>query len=604
MMKSQKSLFNKSIFIDNVSRLWPVSAVIFIIGFFAQTLRFYSDVNYLHLNSESLYEVYSRIFSIQIISLLFGFICSYLVFQYLFSNRLCNQIHAFPLSRKTLYFTNYISGYALLAVPQIVNCLLSIPPLLIVEVKHAVLLCFIATIAFSLLSFSVGVFAAMISGNMFAMAIICVMLNFINRVFSFVFGSVYSHFCQGAEFSFSGGSGSGLLFTALKNFLPIDFISYSNNTEADTYYDTVCIILAMYLVAAIALSALSYRIYIRRQAESAGSMITFNGIKGVIKWMITLSVSALISLIFSFAFEYYFIIFITFSFIIYFAVQMLFEKTSKINFKKYFVRWIAVIAAIFVCCGTAGTVVNHYMPKESKIKKIYISNVWSNEITNEIDLLIHPTEIKITDPDRISSITELHRDIMDEKPFFNNDINDLIISPDDEIFRIKYVLDNGIIYYKDFSATDLLDQELKDRISDCFQQASNSDKLFQYLMLNDIEHTKFDDNIFVYNGSDIKRFFLLNDPDDVKKILNAYAEDMNEVDTFDDDFYIIIDAFDNFDTDSFQCNENNYYFNRFYDTSAFNSITSISYDRYLYFSPDFKHTIAVLKEVTNGQCDI
>ena len=45
------------------------------------------------------------------------------VFGYLYQSRSANMIHAFPVTRTELFVTNYLSGLALMAIPQLLAAL-------------------------------------------------------------------------------------------------------------------------------------------------------------------------------------------------------------------------------------------------------------------------------------------------------------------------------------------------------------------------------------------------------------------------------------------------------------------------------------------------
>lgn len=613
MMKSRSSCLNKRIILDNTARCWPLSVLVLIISFIFQTLSVYETANTRKSEFPDGYKdaLIGTLHSSQLTLLITSFAAAYLMFRYLFSERLCNQIHSFPLKRKTLFFSNALSGFLMLIVPQIINWLIMIPAILKTGCLIEIIDFIAAMIAFTLIFYSIGIFTAMITGNLLSMALVYAGINFFDRMIT-ALGSVYNYIFEsngvfGITFS---DKSSETISDILGCVMPV---SYSMNTSLLSllselnYLSTGNIRFVFYLVySAVALLLLfaSYKIYKRRQLEKAGSSITSKHAKPVVYLITEIMVTTLLFDIYlTFSFSYFngivcAVLFLISGVIVSIAVRMILDKTVKINFKTEIIRWLAASAVLLIVFTAQNIAANRYIPKEEKIEKIYISRAYNDAafrgeysyIEDEFD-----STTFVTDPDDIRTLLDIHKSVIDnkkliqivEKNYYTNDYeNYYSINYDVKgATEFTYILKNGSTYYRYFR----LDDESVSKINKIFDD-NPSNTLAAYLHLNDIESTHFSTSVLVGTpeGSIPVRPFELTQ-EEIRDILKAYALDMKDNPTEEGKYYISITALDNKDTQ----NPGYRSYSRY--TDSYSTAEETDYWQLQFWDND-KHTIAAINK--------
>ena len=120
-MRSKTSFFNRTIFMKNILRFWPMWILYPGSPVFSLPVSLYLRTNPQRLHAANLAEAQLRevvtcvnwgttanfvyIFVMAIVLVL-------LIFSYLYSARSCNMMHALPVSRKELFVTGYLNRAA------------------------------------------------------------------------------------------------------------------------------------------------------------------------------------------------------------------------------------------------------------------------------------------------------------------------------------------------------------------------------------------------------------------------------------------------------------------------------------------------------------
>ena len=161
-MNSRTSFFNKTIFFKNIVRFWPVWVCYTAIMFFTtiwQALSILFDKEMYDSVSRAEYIGRYLTLNLNIPMIMFVSVLSaLLVFSYLFRERSANMMHAFPVNKKTLYVTSFISGLLFLLLPQTVIFLIGIP----VSISggcgvYLLLSVYLYTMAFSFIFYTIAV---------------------------------------------------------------------------------------------------------------------------------------------------------------------------------------------------------------------------------------------------------------------------------------------------------------------------------------------------------------------------------------------------------------------------------------------------------------
>ncbi len=553
-MKSQSSLLHKRIFFNNLTRCWPLSVITIIISFLVQTIPVYISANDRSLPESVIKEnIVTDIMSSQIFLLAAGFAAAYLVFGYLFSERLCNQIHSFPVKRITLFFTSFISGLALILIPQIINWIIMLPAFIVIKGSGAVFAAeyLISIIAFSLIYFSSAVISAVIAGNLVSMAVVYGIFNFAGLLIS-AMGVLYSSiFEDRAGFVFKENAISKILylFEAVfpVNLMTNGVLNYFDDYDNDYFNIGVRFtIYILYLIISCLLIHFSFIIYKKRNMESAGSGISFKPVKQIIIIFADIAAAILVTFLISEVLlqeDNGFIVSVSFVIIGFFTaagVRMIIEKTVSINVFKEIARWAVIAVCInLIFCGY-NAAAGKYMPKKDRISSIKIVNESLYDFSNNPLFTVTGTDDKDTISilyDIASASKKSEKLLAFNKPVTPDysdfyDYNYAMQNIPD--FRPKYslafTLDNGIVFYRYINVDK---GEQNDKIVKIFKEnAVNS--IMLSLDIKDIENADYIEKIEI--GSNTETTWMKSYPMKKEKIielLRAYAEDFADFETKD-----------------------------------------------------------------------
>ncbi len=385
-MKSNKSLFNTTLIKSNITRFLPFSILFLIIE-----LIIYPTIIYFNYDIRTALD-FDALIILGIVSDVFAciFACIFaiLVFSYLFSANKCIAIHSFPIGRKALFATNLISAYVLLVVPQLIGLLIAVPGIIMfsgaVVAQTALLLQFSTIFLLSFIALSIGTLAMMLAGNAFAGAIIYVILNF-----------VYSAMVTLASFAlsiFGTGLGEEVLITDKGAYVLSPFVDLLVNLtqyDSDKFYGQkgYYTALIIYFAVSFAICALAFLLYKLRELEVAGEMAAFEKELPFIRVIVSIIGGAILSIfigeISSAGKIIFALLYIVFSFIVYFATQMVLKRKFNIFSFKLFIRW-------FICCSLSlGFVIGfaayetNYIPSADKVEAASINTTYNIECKDE-----------------------------------------------------------------------------------------------------------------------------------------------------------------------------------------------------------------------------
>lgn len=410
-MKSRTSFFNATVFRKNITRFAP-AWVIYTVLLFLEISTFpflaVSQVSILANAMASWNFIYAPL-------------CACLVFGDLFKSRLCNGLHALPITRENWFFTNCISGIVFAVVP---NLLLSLYALYLCDgVWLPALGLFLSANLSFLFFFGLSVLCVMAAGKKLGMLFLYLLANFGIVLLLAVFEVAYLPLLYGVipdlEWTFWLCPWARLFMAK-----PMEI-----NYDYSGIYDTATVswgdgwwILLIYAAAGILLAGLGLWLYRRRKLESAGDFLAFNGLKPVYLILHSLCVGL---------FFYIFgqLPFMVFGMILGFITgSMLIERTLKVFHPKNLILW-AISLGIFLLSIAL-----------TKLDPLGITRWAPDPEDVESISLAEPNEepgYPITDPEMIEQIIEAHKDALDPSSInYHWDFNQQI--------TLVYKLNSGI----------------------------------------------------------------------------------------------------------------------------------------------------------------
>lgn len=363
-MTSKTSLFNKGIFKSTVRRyVW--GSVLYAIALFMVT----SLVVLLGVDKDDIWSLMATrgvalILDEQylILPVIIGFfvptVVALLAYRFVHSKKTSVFVHSLPVSRTANYISTILAALALMAAPIILNGII----LMILSISgygefFNISSCLVWTgvnLLTVFLMFSVSTFVAMLTGNSFAMVGLNGLIHCFVIIFAAAFSALASCFIYGYyevnEF--------------LNKSMEWNFVAYLIELVNDLGFknapDFDWIKLIIMVVIALVLYVLGWMLYKKRRMETAEDVAAFNCLNPIYKYLVTF-----IAALGSFAvFSSYMmgekpivpvIVTVIVSVIVYFAAEMILQKSLKVwgKYKGYLVFAAAFAAMICVFAFTS-----------------------------------------------------------------------------------------------------------------------------------------------------------------------------------------------------------------------------------------------------------
>lgn len=426
-MPSKRSSFNWTLFKKDLSRFWPLWGGVTLAGCLIP----------LYL----LLELMSRTSPVKDLSLVFvrflygavtafapafimcyAILCAMVVWSYLCSARSVGMMHALPVDRRCLYLTGTMAGLAMLVIPfavvggllcLVMACFGGFAPLAVLETVAAVLLMI-------LLFFGLATVCAMITGNIFAIPVLYLLINFLAPLLDALVGSLTSLFLMGVE-----GSGTGLTFLSPVMAIYENFTYTVEHGEwTELRLEGMAVVAVCGLLGA-ALLALGYLMYRRRQSESAGDVVAFRFLRPVFRYgLALLSALSLGRLLYAMLWESVFqkglyadvvpmgVSLALAGIVGYYVASMLLEKSRRV-FRGSWPGVLTVCAgAVILCCLVSVDFfgVEAWVPEKDEVASVDVYGGDLLTLTNQQGM-----ELTATDGDLIDQVLDIHRTVLASK---------------------------------------------------------------------------------------------------------------------------------------------------------------------------------------------
>lgn len=353
-MKSKISLFNKAVWKRNVTGGWGLWSGLLLFYILVLPVSLYGSMvqmirsNVVDKPSEAIYpfmmvdNLWRMSFYVPIFAIAALF-CAMYVFSYLFTARNSNMMHTYPINRLSLFVTNYVSGLAFLLVPAVLAALLTLAGgaslgVVTGEVVRYYMLWILTAAVENMFFYSMAVCLLMFVGNIFAVPVLYLILNFLYIGCIVILESIVGMVCFGLE--------SGSLFRDSVNVLTP--IAYLDNVgvralvydRMDIEYELVRMhVLPGYFVAAVVFVLIALAAYGKKHIETAGDVITVNWLKPIFRWGLAVCTASLGALYITLVFDSKSFVLLICSVIVigaaaFFIAQMLLERSVHVFTKK------------------------------------------------------------------------------------------------------------------------------------------------------------------------------------------------------------------------------------------------------------------------------
>ncbi len=458
-MQSKTSFFNLALFKKNISRGWVVCLVYFIYLLLMLPLSYLMEMSaYTTTDWSSPFVAQSNLLQRLaascngIFPMIFVIMTTIVCFKYLFSKRDSYMIHAFPVSRKSLYFTGLLSILVIMLVPLIVTALITE---IVAAVTGAggylyIVYWFYNQFAGMIILIGIAMISVMITGQFATSVIFYFVFNFLYIMMEFVIRLFESSLMFGMSNSMSDitvtymtpsvymSSGAGISYS----------LSWDDDYITLIGIDVVItgkLILLAYILVGLVLIGIAYFAYTRKKLETVADFITVPWLKPVFSMGMSFFISVAIGVFvtsminyginqhtYSANFATCIVVALIAGIILYYVCAMLIAKTIRVfNLKTLMGCGVYTLVAlvVLVCFRFDAFNVENNIPSTDEIK-------WAGIYAD------YP--MVCTDEDEIDAIREIHQSIVDDKKEirdFSTKLNDSGAST--KYVTIKYVLNNG-----------------------------------------------------------------------------------------------------------------------------------------------------------------
>lgn len=314
-----------------------------------------------------------RIYSI--INMGYAFLSAQLLFGDLFNTRLCNALHAMPISRTHQFWSHVIAGLLFSLLPNLVAAVAVMFKL--GAMWYMALLWLLGLSLSYVYFFGLATLCMMLTGNRFACAALYGIINFFAYVVWWFLYSVFQPLMPGVVI---GGGNFSLFCPVVLMMESTDLFNFKYGNVSDPMPTGVelCngwITFGLFGLVGIGLLLLALVLYRRRALEKAGDFLTIKALEPVFLAVYTLCAGAFCSL---FAMDDELLpVFLAIGILIgYFTGRMLLERTVRVLHKRAFVGLAALALLLAVALGLTkldvfGVV--RYVPEAEDVESVRFS---------------------------------------------------------------------------------------------------------------------------------------------------------------------------------------------------------------------------------------
>lgn len=401
-MQSKTSYFSKAIFRKNLTRFWPLWSAYLLICMMNLPLRLFYALKERDLEPGVVLEEYrlSQLENVVNTALhplplfLFAAIAAIAVFSYLYQQRSCHMLHAFPVCRGSLFFTNVLSGVCFLVIPQAAAFLAGI---FVCFWQHMTQLEYlmhylVLSVGMAFFAFALAVCMVMITGNVVGAVVFDLIVNFLFVGCRAIVSEIVVLMSYGIdEVSESFGA-----FLSPYYFLSDLFPGLIQIGRAEVDLPTVYLAVGVYFIVSLPLFGLALFLYRKKHLETTGDVITVSCLKPLFRWGAAFCVGCLVTI----CGQYWFVgayfsgknLLLLLIFMLlgsgaaFFLAEMLLQKKFFVFCRRKFLEW--GIGAV-ICCGLLigidGNVfgLETWVPREEDLETVFVSGIYPIRVEEE-----------------------------------------------------------------------------------------------------------------------------------------------------------------------------------------------------------------------------
>ena len=441
-MKLRTSSFNRTVFRKDLTRFapaWAVYAIVLLLGLLG--IQYENHAYYRISNIEQTVTIMAWV------NLCYGPVVAQLLFGDLYNARLCNALHALPVTRKSWYVTHTAAGLAFSLLP---NLVISAAALLVINLGAgwtAVALGLLAVTLQYLFFFGTAVLCMMLSGNRLGQLAAYTIIQFAGILAFWLSSNLYEPLLYGIlipEGPFE--LASPLLY--LSNHTEVFTVDYKRLTDTmgdflgfEVYgvtfgeswgYLAICAGLGLLALAG------GMALYKNRKLECAGDFVAFTQLQPVMTLLVTVFAVGFVFMCGeAFGLNLKYVLLAAGMIVGFFGCRMLLARSTRVFRKKAFLGCGAIMAAValtLVLTYLDPVGITRYQPDAEDVESITFSHSYT---------LFHHGDFPytVTEEGQIRELMEVHRDCITKEA--NQLPADALDAYPSFNLRLEYKLKNG-----------------------------------------------------------------------------------------------------------------------------------------------------------------
>ena len=293
-MPSKRSFFNRTLFLKNLGRFWPLWGGVSLAGamlplylLLAMLQRQIHWVEPLEF-AEGLSA--AAAYLVPAFTCGYAILCAMAVWGYLCNSRSAGMMHALPVDRTCLFVTGVLSGLAMILIPYAVTGgLLCLIALFCGAFHLTAVVTTVLTVAFAaVLFFGMATLCAMLTGHALVLPVFYLLANFLAHLMEMLVTGLAEDFLLGVWMTQDMGM-LGFLSPVMQIYRSVRPVAERLPDGTLTGWRLQGLwVLGLYALAGLALLALAWYLYRRRHSESAGDVVAFRWLRPVFRYGLAL----------------------------------------------------------------------------------------------------------------------------------------------------------------------------------------------------------------------------------------------------------------------------------------------------------------------------
>ncbi|MEY8389463.1 hypothetical protein AALC17_19715 [Oscillospiraceae bacterium 38-13] len=303
-MRSKTSYFNPALFRKNLTRFWPLwggasfIGALFPLALLAVLIQS-GELDAIQSPLEITCGYYSVVaYLLPVLSLFYGALCALAAWGWLYNPRSVGMFHSLPITRKSLFLTDFLSGMSMMLIPYAVTGVLAVLISAAIRGLEPVGLAVtvLCVLGESFFYFCFATLMVFVTGNPFAFAGFYFLFHFLAAGAEWLVSLLMNQFYFGVSRSYEGVI--EFLSPTLYLTRRMEVLTESQRiTTPDGWVETGALesvtlangwLVGTYALAGLVLLAGAWALYRRRRSECAGDVVAVGWMKPVFRYGVAL----------------------------------------------------------------------------------------------------------------------------------------------------------------------------------------------------------------------------------------------------------------------------------------------------------------------------